>query len=645
MNASIWQNFLQPKTVAVIGATDKVGSVGHSVLRNLTNGLYEGAVCPVNPKRDSVLGYKCYPSIGEIQGPVDLAVITTPSSTVPDLITQCGKAGVKSVIVLSAGFEEFGEAGHELGEQVLANAREYGVRLIGPNCLGMISPRCGLNATFSNGMPQDGSVAFISQSGALGTAILDWSLREHVGFSAFISTGAMLDIGWAELIDALADDPQTRSIVMYMESVGDARSFLSAARELALVKPIIVLKAGRHEEGAAAARSHTGAMAGSDDVLDAAFDRCGVLRVTTIAELFYMAEVLSKQPRPHGPNIAVVTNAGGPGVLAADALADVGGTLGKISDATIATLDAILPPSWSRTNPIDILGDATPERYAQAVKTAINDPNTDAVLAILTPQAMTEPTETALRVSQIERPKDKPLLTSWMGGKIVEDGITVLKAASIPSFPFPDTAIKIGHYMWRYSQVLKNLYETPQLLADKDKEPNRDLATSILTDVKKSGRSLLTEFESKQLLKSYHIPIVETYLANTEDRAAIWAERLGYPIVLKLHSERITHKSDVGGVQLNLQNEADVRSAYRRIERALEEKGLSDDFGGVTVQKMVKLEGFELIVGSRTDIQFGPVLLFGTGGRYTEIVKDYGLGLPPLNSTLARRMIEKTKAY
>ncbi|MDJ0632841.1 MAG: bifunctional acetate--CoA ligase family protein/GNAT family N-acetyltransferase [Xenococcaceae cyanobacterium MO_188.B29] len=660
-----------PKTVAVIGATDRAGSVGRTLLWNLISNPFGGTVFPVNPKRDNVLGVKAYKDIASIPEAIDLAVIATPAHTVPNIIRQCALVGVKGVIILSAGFKEIGPVGIELEQQILTEASRHQMRIVGPNCLGLMSPHQGLNATFASNMARPGNVGFISQSGALCTAILDWSFRENVGFSAFVSIGSMLDISWGDLIYHLGDDPTTTSIAIYMESIGDARSFLSAAREVALSKPIIVIKGGRTGEAAKATASHTGTLAGSDEVLDAAFRRCGVLRVDTIQDLFNMTELLAKQPRPKGKSLTILTNAGGPGVLATDALIKKQGALAQLSPETITQLNQVLPSHWSHSNPIDILGDATPERYTQAMKVAAADRNSDGLLVILTPQAMTDATKIASQLQEtVKELKGKPLLASWMGGEDVAEGEAILNRAGIYTMPYPDTAAHLFSLMWNYSYNLQGLYETPTLAENGDGNIIRTQAAAILNRVRETGRTLLTEYESKQLLNTYGIPTVATHIATTEDQAVEIAEEIGYPVVLKLHSETITHKTDVGGVHLNLHDADAVRDAYQLIQQAVEENNSLlpphlgalayfeensktdaplpvslSPFLGVTVQSMVKLDGYELIIGSSIDVQFGPVLLFGMGGQLVEVFKDRALALPPLNTTLARRMMEQTRIY
>jgi acetyltransferase len=636
-----------PRNVAVIGATEKEDSVGRTLLWNLISNPFGGTVFPVNPKRNNVMGIRAYPSIGDVPDQVDLAVIVTPAPTVPGVIGECVAAGAKGAIIISAGFKEIGPEGAKLEQEVLSIAREARMRIIGPNCLGVMSPLTGINATFAKGMARPGSVGFISQSGALCTSVLDWSLQENVGFSAFVSIGSMLDVDWADLIYYLGEDQRTKSIVMYMETIGDAARFLSAAREVALAKPIIVIKAGRTAAAAKAAASHTGSLAGSDDVLDAAFRRVGVLRVDRIADIFYMAEVLSKQPRAQGPNLTIVTNAGGPGVLAVDSLIMGGGKLTEISEAAMNELNTFLPSAWSHGNPVDILGDASADRYAKTLELAAADKNSDGLLVILTPQDMTDPTQTAEQLRQAAtKVSRKPVLASWMGGADVAAGISILNRTGIPTFPYPDTAAQVFNYMWQYTYNLKGIYETPALpVASPAEEMNRSRALQLIEEVRQKGRTILTEYESKQIFAAYGIPTVETRLAATPDDAVREAGSIGYPVVVKLNSETITHKTDVKGVQLNLKDEAAVRIAYETIREAVTERHGAEHFQGVTVQPMAKLEGYELIVGSSVDEQFGPVLLFGTGGTLVEVYKDRALGLPPLNTTLARRMMEQTKIF
>jgi len=634
-----------PGCVAVVGATDRAGTVGRTVLENLMQG-FRGRVYAVNAKREKILGLKAYKRISDIPEAVDLAVIATPATTVPAIIGECVDAGTKSAVVISAGFKERGAEGVALERQIQEQLRRGSMRVIGPNCLGIMSPAIHMNATFAKALPKAGNVAFLSQSGALLTAILDWSDREEVGFSAIVSTGSMLDVGWGDLIYHFGDDPHTKSILLYMESVGDARSFLSAAREVALTKPIIVIKAGRSEAASRAAASHTGALTGSDEVLDAAFRRSGVLRVHNIADLFYMAEVLGRQPRPKGPRLTILTNAGGPAVLATDALVANGGELAELSPESLHRLDEFLPAHWSHNNPIDVLGDADSERYARALEIAAQDPNSDGLLVILAPQGMTDPLQIGERLKPYAKEHGKPVLASWMGGTSIAEGEAALNSAGIPTFPFPDTAARVFTYMWQYTYNLRGLYETPAQTPNAEIDSRaHDTVDQIIRKAQSSDRTLLTELESKQVLSLYGIFTVETRLAKSEDEAAALAAGIGFPVVLKIFSETITHKTDVGGVKLNLQDEAAVRAAYRAIQSSVAEKIGAAHFAGVTVQPMVKLHGYELILGSSIDPQFGPVLLFGSGGQLVEVHRDRALALPPLNTTLARRMMEQTRIF
>ena len=633
-----------PQSVAVIGATDRAGSVGCTVLSNLMGSPFGGPVWPVNPKRPTVLGLPAYRSIRELPGVPDLIVVTTPAATVPGVIQEAVDAGVPSAIVISAGFKEVGESGKALERQIAATIRGR-MRLVGPNCLGIMNPVGGLNATFAKAMVPAGRLAFISQSGALLTAILDWCIRERVGLSGCVSAGSMLDVTFGELIDHFGQDPHTDSIVIYMESIGDARSFLSAARAVALNKPILVIKAGRTAAAAKAAASHTGSLTGSDDVLDIAFQRAGVLRVNSIREIFYISEVLAKQPRPRGPRLTVLTNAGGPGVLATDALIAAGGELTEISPETLATYNSFLPDAWSHNNPVDILGDAEPERYSQALEIAAKDPNTDGMLVILTPQGMTNPTAVAEHLAPYAHSTGKPVIASWMGGDFIAEGEAVLTRAGIPVFPYPDAAAQAFVSTWKHTSNLRDLYETPAALSGSVLDTKRDVANSIVSQVRSSRRTILTEYESKELLTAYGIPTVRTELAITPEEAVLKAGEIGYPVVLKLHSETITHKTDVGGVKLNLRTAGEVAAAFAAIQKSLTEKVGAEHFLGVTVQPFAKLDGYEIILGSSIDPQIGPVLLFGTGGQLVEVWKDRALALPPLTATLARHQMERTKIF
>jgi acetyltransferase len=632
--------FFHPKRVAVIGATDRPGSPGQALMANLiSRNANDFEVFAVNPLRAKIADRISYPSICDVPGEIDLAIIVTPANTVPDIISECVSAGVRGVIVISAGFREFGETGKELERKICERIQGSQLRVIGPNCIGVMNPVTGLNATFARKSAHPGSVAFISQSGALCTAILDWSVSEALGFSAFVSTGSMLDVGWGDLIEYLGTDPATESIVIYMESIGDARSFLEAATTVAVHKPIIVIKAGRTEAAAKAAASHTGTMTGSDAVLDAAFRRAGVLRVDWIGDLFHIAEVLAKQAHPKGRRLAIVTNAGGPGVLAADALMLGGGELATLSQHTMDALDAILPAHWSRGNPIDILADASEETFERAVELAMHDEGCDGVLAITAPLVAARPLTMAKSIAKYAD-LGKPLLAAFMGGDTVSDAEGLMSRGGIPTFAFPDDAVRVFNYMWKYSENLSTL-ESATL-------PIRSVAlaspmSTIIELALQEGRTVLTEVESKELLASFGIPVVPTKAAVNVEEAIHAARSTGFPVVVKLLSKTITHKSDIGGVRLNLHTEDDVRRAFDDIRAAVVAHASAQDFCGVSVQPMVRYDGFELILGSSIDAQFGPVILFGAGGVFAEVMKDAVLELPPLNQWLARRMIDQTQ--
>jgi acetyltransferase len=640
-----------PRHVCVVGVADEPGDPGQRVLGNLLGSSVRVHVVPVRPGAvgEGVASYQGMPVVadpGEIPTVPDLAIVCAPAAEVPGWVRACGNAGVRSVLVTSEGFREAGVEGKRLEEELRVVVRESGVRLLGPGSLGLLVPALHLNASLMTAPVRSGSVAFVSESGALMASVLDWSRRENVGFSALVSTGGLLDVGWGDLIYHFGDDPGTRSIVLYMETVGDARKLLSAAREVALSKPVIVLKVGRSGPAAQAAASHTGTLAGSDEVLDAAFRRAGVLRVDTVAELFDMAEVLGKQARPAGPRLAIVSNAGGPGALAADALAAAGGEVADIGAPAREALHRLLPGRWNGGNPVDLQGDATPATYAKAVEALAADEANDGLLVVLSPQVATDAKATAEALAALPRPPGKPVLTSWMGGISVLPAQDVLNAAGFPTADYPDDAARAFCHMWRYSYALRGIYETPAQVADlQGQAPDRRRVEEIIAQVRAADRTLLTEVESKQLLGSYGIPVSPTHVALSENEVVRIANKLGYPVVVKLHSETLTHKTEVGGVQLNLRNPIAVREAWRAIETTVGERAHRSDFLGVTVQPMVVHNGFEVLLGSCLDEQFGPVLVFGTGGSLVEVFRDRALAIPPLNATLALRLMEQTRIF
>ncbi len=635
-----------PHRIAVIGASDAPTSVGYTVLRNLVGSGFRGVVYPVNPKRESVQGIQAYKDIPSLPHPPDLAVICTPASSVPALVRQCGEVGTRGIVIISAGFREIGAEGRKLEALVLQEQRKFdGMRILGPNCLGIIVPGISLNASFAAASPEKGHIGFISQSGALCTSVLDWALDEGIGFSYFVSVGNMLDVSMGDLIDYFGSATETRSIILYIESISEAREFMSAARAFSRTKPIVAYKAGRFAESAQAAASHTGAMAGVDAVYEAAFQRAGIERIFQVEEMFDCAELLARQQTPKGDRLAIITNAGGPGVMTTDALIARDGKLATITDDTMAQLNAFLPVCWSHGNPIDVLGDAPPDRFAKAVEIVLKDKEVDAVLVILTPQAMTDPTATAIALGKAANHAHKPVLAAWMGGRVVAEGIQILNTAGIPTYNTPEKGVRAFMHLVSYARNLEILHETPKdipLEFKLDRQRLRGVFDTILSE----GGEILSENVSKAFLESYEIPVTRPQAARTADEAAEVAHHFGYPVVLKIHSPQITHKTDVGGVMLNLASDEAVRTAFEQITRRAKERRPQADIIGVTVQKMVTYpNSFELIMGTKKDPIFGAVIMVGMGGVAAELFQDRALGLPPLNEALARRMLESLKSW
>jgi acetyltransferase len=641
------ERLFDPKSIAVIGASDQEGTVGFALTKNLTKGEYEGKVYLVNNRKSEILGLKAYGAIGLVPEPVDLVLIATPAKTVPAVMEECGRAGAKVAVILSAGFKEVGPAGKALEDQVLEVARRYEIRVVGPNCLGVARPALHLNATFLGRIPKPGNVAFLSQSGALGSAILDVAIHENVGFSSFVSVGSMIDVDFGDLIDYFGGDPATRSILMYIEGVTDARKFMSAARHFARTKPIIVVKAGRFHESAKAVASHTGSLSGEDQVYDAAFKRAGIVRVEEIADLFNAAEVLSTQPLPKGPNLAIITNAGGPGIMTADALIAQGGKLAALSPKTMEILNAAMPPHWSRGNPVDVIGDAGPERYRVALEACLNDENVDGVILLMTQQAIVKPIVVAKTIVDVVHEKaflSKTVLSSFIGRSDMEEARNLLHANNIPTYTTPEEAVRTYMTMYQYKRNIELLYETPEELPIHAAPPKRPIS-ALIQKVALEGREVLTEEEAKRLLKYYDFPVVPTVMATSADEAAASARNLGFPVVLKILSPDIVHKSEAGGVILDVGSEAEVRRDFEELLSRAKSYKVNARITGVTVQPMVRQRGHEIIIGAKTDPLFGPIILFGMGGVGVELFRDSAVGMPPLNTTLIRRMLEETKIY
>jgi len=637
------KRMLSPKTIALIGASDKEGSVGRAILENLLLAKNR-KIFPVNPNRTTVLGVACYPNIAGVPEHVDLAVVATPAAIVPRTVEECGNAGVPGLIIISAGFREVGEEGRRLESQIKEIRKKYGMRIMGPNCVGVIRPNISLNASFLKARPEPGNIAFISQSGALGSAILDWAVNAHIGFSMFASLGSMIDIDFGDLIDFLGDDPDTRSIMVYMESVGNARKFMSAAKGFARNKPIIVVKPGRFAESAKAALSHTGAMASDDEVYDAAFKRAGVVRVLEVGDLFNSAAVLDSRHLPKGRRLAIVTNAGGPGVMATDELIELRGQLARLSEDSLKQLDSVLPPYWSKGNPIDVLGDADIDRYVNALGVCVNDPEVDGVLVAYTPQGAAKPDELAKKVVEIAKSTWKPIITTWMGGGAVIEARRVFAENDIPTYETPEAAVRTYMYMYRYGRNLELLYETPAQLSVNQAPPKSNLK-ALVRRLARQGVTTLGEEDSKRFLSNYGIPTTKPYLANSAESAARIGWEVGYPVVVKIASPDITHKSDVGGVTLGIHSEEKLRSEYDSMMQRVKLKNPHAKILGVTVQKMIEKIDYEIILGSRKDRDFGSVILFGMGGVGAELFRDFSIGLPPLNQTLARRLMEDTRVH
>ncbi len=644
MGAHILEQLFNPRGVALFGASEREGSVGAMVLANLIKAGFKGAIVPVNPKHKKVQGLHCHPDLSRVEHDVDLAVIATPAPTVPNILRQCGAAGLKGAVILSAGFGEAGVDGQRLQRECVEVAQRYRMRLIGPNCLGIMRPAIGLNATFSHNQALPGQLALVSQSGALVTAVLDWAQARGIGFSAIASTGDAADVDFGDVLDYLALDPQTRGILLYVEGVRHARRFLSGLRAAARMKPVIVLKSARHAEGAHAAATHTGAMIGGDDVFDAALERAGVVRVERITQWFSAAQTLAQGLSLRGENLLILTNGGGPGVMATDRAADLALPLAQLGAKTVETLDAVLPAHWSKGNPVDILGDATPERYGEAVRLCLADPAVDMMVVLLTPQAMTDPTGCARAVIEQAKASHKPVLACWMGETLVSEARDLFDAAGIAHFRSPETAVEALAYLVAHRRNQRLLMQTPGPLTD-DTPADVEGARLILQAARAEGRTVLTTRESKAVLSAFHIPTNPSILARTPNEAMLAAESIGFPVALKISAPALTHKSDVGGVRLNVRS---VQSARQQVQDMLDQvraRHPEVEIEGVTIERMAEVgHKRELLIGVTRDPVFGPVIAFGLGGTAVEVLRDRAIALPPLNSVLAERLVRRTRA-
>jgi acetyltransferase len=638
------KQLFKPESVVLFGASTVEGALGTVILDNLKAGGFHGPITLVNPKYEEIDGETCYPSLAASGREADLAVIVAPAKVVPDIITDCGESGVGAAIVISAGFSEAGPRGSALESEMLRRAKRYGMRVLGPNCLGVIRSDIGLNATFSAGNAIPGRIAVISQSGALCTAILDWAENNDVGFSSLISTGIGADVDFGEILDFVAMDPATDSIMLYIEGIKDARRFMSALRAAARTKPVVIMKSGRHEQGSRAAVSHTGALVGSDAVFDSALRRAGALRVDDFTDFFATAKTLDSGVRTSGSRLAVITNAGGPGVMAADHCTDVGLTLAELSPQTVEALNEKLPASWSHNNPVDVLGDAGADRYEAAVRLCLEDKAIDAVLVILTPQAQTAPTAVAEKLCELRKKSRKPILACWMGSVSVAESRDLFRLNNIPYFSTPEAAVRAFGALSAYHESQQQLLQVPDPL-NRDSEPEFDNARLIIETAMEDGRRILNQAESKAVLAAFRIPIVQSIPARSAQEAMLVAQELGYPVAMKIDSPDITHKTDIGGVRLGLASGRQVRNVFQELMASVAQQAPEARINGVVIEPMwTGKHGRELMIGVVRDEVFGPVVSFGLGGTLVEVFRDREVALPPLNEFLVSRLISRTRA-
>jgi len=634
----------KPESIAVFGASERPESVGGNAFNNLLTAGFKGAIYPINPKHETVQDQVCYPGIEALPAVPDLVVIATPARTIPAIIQACGEQGVSNAVILSAGFED--KAGKKLQQKMTATANTYGMRLIGPNCLGILRPEIGLNATFSKNQAIPGNLALVSQSGAICTAVLDWAEANDVGFSQVISTGDAADIDFGEILDFLALDPKTKSILLYIEGIADARQFMSGLKAAARMKPVILLKSGRMPEGTKAAVSHTGAIVGGDDVFTAAIERAGAVRAQSIAQLFAAAKSLSHNIEIKQNRLAILTNGGGPGVMATDRAAELGMKLPDICPASMEKLNAFLPAHWSHGNPIDILGDATGERYTQALEVCQNDDNYDGTLILLTPQAMSDPSGIANSIIEYSQRTSgcKPIFTAWLGESLVSEARTLFSDAKIPTFRTPEAAVEAFSFISSYHQNQKLLMQSPATADQCCQLADTSGARTIIDSVLSEGRSILSSAETRAIMHAFGVPITPAVEVSSASQAMVAAESMGFPVSLKINSPNLTHKSDVGGVKLNLNSVQEVRSEFTKMVERIQKAQPEAAILGATVEPMFKRpHSRELLIGVMRDPVFGPAITFGSGGTSVEVIKDAAIALPPLNHYMAKKMIQQTK--
>lgn len=633
------EHFFSPKTVAVVGASREEGKVGHDLFKNLVNHGYKGKIYPVNPHADNILGIKTYTALMEIPDKIDLAIIVVPAPYVGKTIDECIEKGIDSVIVISAGFKESGIDGTARERELYQKIKQHSIRMLGPNCLGLIDTQSALNASFAADMPVPGNIAFFSQSGALCTSILDWAVNECIGFSKFISMGNKTDIDEVDLIKAIENDDQTKVVLVYLEGVKNGAEFIGTAKEMTKKKPMIVVKSGGTTAGAKAASSHTGTLAGSENAFDAAFKQSGILRAETIEELFDYARIFSFQQLPKGPNLALITNAGGPGIIAADAVERSKLRMASFSKNTIDTIRSFLPAMANVYNPVDVLGDAKADRYKFVIEKVVEDPNVDTVLIILTPQTMTEIEKTAEVITEISSRTDKPIVTSFMGGKRIENSLKIMCQRKVPNYSFPERAVSAIEAMYKYT-----LWQKRPVPKAKIFDVQKENVSSFFEKMKQAGRQHLNEEEARQVISSYGFRIPKSILAASEPEAVKAAEEIGYPVVIKISSPDILHKSDFGGVRIGVKNATEVRTCFCDITQKARRLMPDAEIKGVLVQEMIT-GGKEIILGMSRDPQFGPLLMFGLGGIYIEILKDVSFRIAPIGLNEAEEMIQEIRSF
>ena len=634
---------LEPRSVGIIGASEREGALGSVVMRNMLEAGYRGKLFAINPRHEAVHGVNCYKTVEDVPQRLDLVVITVRPERVPAILESCGRAGVRAAILLSAGFGDAGPRGVMIERQVNEISQRHRIRLLGPNCLGIMRPQLGVNATFAQTSAIKGSIGLISQSGALCAAILDWAKPNNVGFSAVVSLGASTDIDFGEVLEYMISDPRTESIFLYVEGVRDARRFMSALRGAARIKPVLLIKAGRHPEASRAIQSHSGAPIGDDAVFNAALRRAGVIRLYNLGQLFAAANALFSHFRPRGNRLAIITNGGGPGVMAADRAADLAIPMSEFAELTMDKLNEALPPGWSHANPVDILGDADPERYRKALQAVLEGPNVDGVLVLLTPQGMSDPSGVADIVIELEKTADKPVVTCFMGEEMVAEARHKFAAAGIPSFNTPEPAVELFSHISAYYQNQKLLMQTPSSLSHLP-PPSVESARLVIEMALSERRHKLNEMESKALLAAFRIPIAQTVVARTAAEAMVLAAEIGLPVVMKIDSANIVRKSDVGGVRLNIRSLAAVRSTYQEILDEVKRVQPNAIINGIAIEPMIqKANGRELVVSVKRDPVFGPAIAFGEGGNLVEANRDLAVALPPLNEFLVKDMIRSTR--